>query len=91
MTRFKVELLLLVAVASAAFCFAEVYAQARGAPGPSGRQRDAVRASAFRAATVYVTQEQRLLINSGRLMPVICAAGLIGVVVRRAARRGSSK
>lgn len=87
MARSRVELVLAVAAAAAAFCFAEFYAQARGADVSSGRQRDAVRASAFGAAQVYVSQQERLLINTGRMMPIFGAAGFISVVVRRRTAR----
>lgn len=89
MTRSKIELIVVIAAVTAAFSAAEIYAQARSSGFPDGRQRDPVRASVFGASQVYVSQQERLLINTGRVAPIFGAAGLIGWVVQRRRERPS--
>lgn len=66
-----------------AFASAELYASTRGVDSPEANRRSPTRASLFVPETVFLSQEERLLVRAGRMTPFIAAVPLAASAWRR--------
>lgn len=69
-----------------AFALAELYASTRGVDAPEANRRSPTRASLFVPETVFLSQEERLLVRTGRITPMIAVVPLAASAWRRRRR-----
>lgn len=90
MKRPFIETGVALVLAFVAFASAELYASTRGVDAPEANRRSPTRASLFLPETVFLSQEERLLVRTGRMTPFIAAVSL-AASARRRRRRSSDR
>lgn len=78
-----------LAIIVVAFVSAELYASARGVDAPEANRRSPTRASLFVPEIVFLSQEERLLVRTGRMTPFGAVIAWAPIAWRR--RRGRPK
>lgn len=69
-----------------AFASADLYASTRGVDAPEASRRSPARASLFVPETIFLSQEERLLVRTGRMTPFIAVVPLAASAWRRRRR-----